>query len=44
MESTLNESVKAPEIKSLKGTVTEQNLLKSFAGESQAARRYRLFA
>lgn len=44
MESALNESVKAPEIKSLKGTVTEQNLLKSFAGESQAARRYRLFA
>ncbi|HRY33949.1 MAG TPA: ferritin family protein [Bacteroidales bacterium] len=28
----------------LKGSRTEQNLLKSFAGESQAARRYRLFA
>jgi rubrerythrin len=32
------------EKKSIKGTLTEQNLLKSFAGESQAARRYRLFA
>lgn len=30
--------------KSIKGTQTEKNLLKSFAGESQAARRYRLFA
>lgn len=30
--------------KSVKGTKTELNLLKSFAGESQAARRYRLFA
>lgn len=29
---------------SIKGTQTEKNLLKSFAGESQAARRYRLFA
>ena len=29
---------------SIKGTKTEQNLLKSFAGESQAARRYRIFA
>ncbi len=29
---------------SVKGTKTEQNLLKSFAGESQASRRYRLFA
>lgn len=28
----------------IKGTLTEKNLLKSFAGESQAARRYRLFA
>lgn len=30
--------------KTIKGTQTELNLLKSFAGESQAARRYRLFA
>ncbi len=30
--------------KSIKGTRTEQNLLKSFAGESQAARRYEIFA
>ena len=30
--------------KSLKGTQTEQNLLKSFAGESQARNRYELFA
>jgi rubrerythrin len=30
--------------KSVKGTQTEQNLLKSFAGESQASMRYRLFA
>lgn len=30
--------------KSLKGTRTEQNLLKSFAGESQARSRYMMFA
>jgi rubrerythrin len=30
--------------KTIKGTQTEKNLLKAFAGESQAARRYRLFA
>ncbi|MDR1500817.1 MAG: rubrerythrin family protein [Tannerellaceae bacterium] len=30
--------------KSIKGTVTEQNLLKSFAGESQARSRYVFFA
>jgi len=30
--------------KSIKGTRTEQNLLKSFAGESQARMRYDLFA
>lgn len=30
--------------KSLKGTETEQNLLKSFAGESQARNRYEFFA
>ncbi len=30
--------------KSLKGTRTEQNLLKSFAGESQARNRYTFFA
>jgi len=30
--------------KSLKGTQTEKNLLKSFAGESQARNRYTFFA
>ena len=30
--------------KSLKGTQTEQNLLKAFAGESQARNRYEFFA
>ena len=30
--------------KSIKGTKTEQNLLKSFAGESQARNRYVFFA
>jgi len=29
---------------SVKGTKTEQNLLKSFAGESQARNRYTYFA
>lgn len=32
------------ENKSIKGTKTEQNLLKSFAGESQAKNRYTFFA
>ena len=32
------------ETKSVKGTKTEQNLLKSFAGESQARSRYTFFA
>lgn len=31
-------------MKSLKGTMTEQNLLKAFAGESQARNRYTFFA
>ena len=31
-------------MKSLKGTKTEQNLLKAFAGESQARMRYDYFA
>ena len=31
-------------MKSLKGTETEKNLLKSFAGESQARNRYTYFA
>jgi rubrerythrin len=31
-------------MKSIKGTRTEQNLLKAFAGESQARNRYNLFA
>ena len=30
--------------KSVKGTLTEQNLLKAFAGESQAKNRYTFFA
>lgn len=30
--------------KSIKGTETEKNLLKSFAGESQARSRYTFFA
>ena len=30
--------------KSIKGTLTEQNLLKTFAGESQARNRYTMFA
>ncbi len=30
--------------KTLKGTITEQNLLKSFAGESQARNRYEFFS
>jgi rubrerythrin len=32
------------EVKSIKGTKTEQNLLKAFAGESQARTRYTFFA
>lgn len=32
------------EKKNLRGSLTEQNLMKAFAGESQAANRYRLFA
>ena len=31
-------------IKSIKGSKTEQNLLKAFAGESQARNRYTYFA
>ena len=31
-------------MKSIQGTKTEQNLLKAFAGESQARNRYTLFA
>ena len=31
-------------MKKIHGTVTEQNLLKAFAGESQARNRYNLFA
>ena len=31
-------------MKSVKGTQTEKNLLKSFAGESQARSRYKFFA
>ncbi|MDR1562729.1 MAG: rubrerythrin family protein [Dysgonamonadaceae bacterium] len=32
------------EVKSIKGTITEKNLLKAFAGESQARTRYTFFA
>lgn len=32
------------EEKSIKGTLTEKNLLKAFAGESQAARRYEMYS
>ncbi len=32
------------EIKNLKGTQTEQNLWKAFAGESQARNKYTFFA
>jgi rubrerythrin len=32
------------EEKSIKGTQTEKNLLKAFAGESQAARRYEMYS
>ena len=35
---------KEEHMKSLKGTQTEKNLLKSFAGESQARNRYNFFA
>lgn len=31
-------------MKNIKGSITEQNLLKAFAGESQARNRYNLFA
>ena len=31
-------------MKNIHGTITEQNLLKAFAGESQARNRYNLFA
>ena len=32
------------EKRDLIGSLTEQNLLKAFAGESQAANRYRMYA
>ena len=32
------------EKRSIKGTLTEENLLKAFAGESQARNRYTYFA
>ena len=37
-------NIKGMKTKSIKGTRTEQNLLKSFAGESQARGRYTIFA
>ena len=39
-----NLSKQTENMKSLKGTQTEQNLLKAFAGESQARTRYTFFA
>lgn len=44
MENTNQSELTEIQVSSIKGTKTEQNLLKSFAGESQAARRYRIFA
>jgi rubrerythrin len=41
---SLNEKEGETMTKSLKGTRTEQNLLKAFAGESQARNRYTFFA
>jgi Holliday junction resolvasome RuvABC ATP-dependent DNA helicase subunit len=41
MSNNLNHNLVS---KSVKGTRTEQNLLKSFAGESQARMRYDFFA
>ncbi len=37
-------TLKSKAMKSVKGTKTEQNLLKAFAGESQARTRYTFFA
>jgi len=42
-QNSLNYKIKIME-NSLKGTRTEQNLLKAFAGESQAKNRYEFFA
>lgn len=44
MEKSNQSELTEPQVSSIKGTKTEQNLLKSFAGESQAARRYRIYA
>ena len=42
--SPQSNNLKTQSMKSIKGTLTEQNLLKSFAGESQARTRYNFFA
>lgn len=44
MYSNLITTIAKINIMSIKGTKTEQNLLKSFAGESQARSRYTFFA
>ena len=44
MKLITNLSKQTENMKSLKGTQTEQNLLKAFAGESQARTRYTFFA
>jgi rubrerythrin len=44
LNEKLNEKEGETMAKSLKGTQTEQNLLKAFAGESQARNRYTFFA
>ena len=41
---TLSKFLKVSKRKSIKGTRTEQNVLKAFAGESQARNRYTFFA
>mgnify|MGYP002409350542 CR=1 FL=1 len=41
---TATRIIKQPIMTSIKGTQTEQNLLKSFAGESQARMRYTFYA
>lgn len=43
-KTTIQKTKKIMEKKNIKGTATEQNLLKSFAGESQARGRYTIFA
>lgn len=44
LQQRINIKTESMESKSIKGTRTEQNLLKAFAGESQAKNRYTYFA